>query len=102
MTVETGSRPAKPISSEQRAILAYVAQCPRQGLYGGYNGYVEASAYYSAPHANRPALWGGLVRRGLLDSRKSSEQVRGEPRVFWTCYKITDAGTAALAEGPAA
>lgn len=54
--------------------------------------------YRSAPQLyTTPAQCGGLVRRGLLTAMTQSEQVRGERRLSYQLYAITDAGRAALA-----
>lgn len=42
------------------------------------------------------AEFGGLVRRGLLRSTQQSERVRGERRVTYALYQMTDAGLEAL------
>ena len=38
-----------------------------------------------------------LTRHGLLISREQSEQVRGERRVYYRIYEVSDAGRAWLA-----
>ena len=37
-------------------------------------------------------VFGALVRLGLAQSRRNSEHIRHEPRVYWTEYKLTSAG----------
>lgn len=46
----------------------------------------------------RPQLWSGLARRGFLETFRNSEQVRGERRVHWVEYRITEAGRTALGD----
>lgn len=43
-----------------------------------------------------PAHAGSLVRRGYLTSAQNSERVRGERRMTWADYRITEAGREAV------
>lgn len=45
-----------------------------------------------------PQFLASLVKRGLIGSKQHSEHWRGEPRLYWRTYWITDAGRAALAQ----
>lgn len=51
---------------------------------------------HGSPLQQSYRVWAKLASMGLLERLDNSEQVRGERRVYYSEFRITDAGRAAL------
>lgn len=80
-----------PLSTADVELLAGVrhARDRHTGTQPPYNGYLRDA------RDRRRAHW--LVRQGYLKRTQFSEHVRGETRIYWWAFYLTDLGRTVLA-----